>query len=209
MPVSFWSSAFPISCGGTGFLPDSRDSSTRRRMRCCSRSSRQACQRAWAFCRIPSLSTFPIGPFGPLAHACAPENENRVVIKSAVTSSATVTRFAPHKLNPVRSPLEKSSPNNPPGGTAPRTSQMCHSESRVGSESNSNAKPTTVATCESIARLRSHRHPKTRIAAGNRNAANPKIWKRPSEPYAPTGPIQFCVAAFSVAETFNAASFGE
>src|SRR5216684_1696368 len=26
---------------------------------------------------MPILSTFPIGPFGPLAHACAPENENR------------------------------------------------------------------------------------------------------------------------------------
>src|SRR5260370_12305656 len=208
---SFRSSAFPNNCGGTDLLPDKRDSSTRRRRRCCSRSSRQACQRAWAFCKIPSFSTFPIGPFGPLAHACSPEKENRVVINRAVTSSATATRFPPHRLNPVRSPLDRSSPSNPPGSTAPRTSQTCHRESSVGSESSSMPKPATAATCEPIALLRNQRQPNTRIAAGSRNAANPKVWKRRSAPYAPAGPIHFRAGLPSdpAALTLSAASFGE
>ena len=77
-------------------------------------------------------------------------------MNNAVTSSATATRFAPHKLNPVRSPPEISVPTNPPGGTAPRTSHTCHSASSVGSESSSNTNPATVAICESIPRLRNH-----------------------------------------------------
>ena len=35
-------------------------------------------------------------------------------MNNAVTSSATATRFAPHRLNPLRKPPERSSPSAPP-----------------------------------------------------------------------------------------------
>ena len=179
---SFNTSAFPINCGATGFLPERRDSSTRRRMRRCSRSSRQACQRAWAFCRIPSFSTFPIGPFGPLAQACAPAKENRVVMKIATTSKAGATRYAP-RFRLASNPLETSAPTKPPAGMAPRIAGMKdRRETSAGRERRSNPYPASVATCESIARLRNQRQPRTRIAAGSKNAANPNIWKKRSAP---------------------------
>src|ERR1700676_1725141 len=95
---------------------------------------------------------------------------------------------------------------------APRRAGMKdRREISAGRERRSNPYPATVATCESIARLRNHRQPRTRIAAGSRNAANPKIWKRKSALYAPAGPIQFRAGLLSGpgALTLNAASFGE
>ncbi len=132
-----------------------------------------------------------------------------MVINNAVTSNATATRFAPQRLKPLRRPPDRSSPSAPPARIAPRTSQICHKERIAGSESSSNANPMSVATCDSTARLRNQRHPRTKNAAGSRKAANPKTWKRPSAQYAPTGPIQFWVTALSGAETLNAASFGK
>src|ERR1700687_2551728 len=77
-----------------------RVSSTRRRMRSCSRWFRQLCQRACAFCSKPSFSTAPSGPFGLFAHACVPANEKLVVMKSALRKIANAIRLAPQKLNP-------------------------------------------------------------------------------------------------------------
>ncbi len=132
-------------------------------------------------------------------------------MNNAVTSSATATRCAPHRLNPVRRPPEMSSPRIPPGGTAPRMSHTCHNARMVGRETSSSANPTSVAICESIALLRNHLHPRTSSAAGSRNAAKPKIWKSRSAPKAPAGPIQFRAGVPSRpgALTLNDASFGE
>jgi len=62
-----------------------------------------------------------------------------------------------------------------------------------------------------MARLRHQRQPSTKIAAGKRNAANPKTWNSKSEAYAPTGPIQLFVTPPSrgCALTLNDASRGE
>ena len=76
---------------------------------------------------------------GPLAHACAPEKENLVVMNNAVSNSATATRFAPMGLKPVRKPPETNEPSIPPGGTVPRTSGKCHNVSSDGSASNKSA----------------------------------------------------------------------
>ncbi len=113
---SFVTAAVPNDCGATGFRPEIRVSSTRRRIRSCSRSSRHECQRAAAFCRIPSLSTAPIGPFGPVAQACVPANENLVAINNAVKKAPRRPAVAPQKLNPVSKLLEISDPSIPPGG---------------------------------------------------------------------------------------------
>src|ERR1700686_1297420 len=107
---------------------------------------------------MPNFSTLPSGPLELLAQACAPENEKRVVINSAVIKTARATRLAPHKLNPVSSPLETRLPSKPPGGTAPRISGKCHSDKSEGSASKSSAYPISVAISESVARLRNHRH---------------------------------------------------
>ncbi len=129
----------PTACGDTGFRPERRVSASRLRSRSCSRVPRHARQRACTFCRMPSFSTAPMGPFGPLAQACAPEKENLVVMNKAVNKSATATRFAPMGLKPVRKPPETNVPSIPPGGTVPRTSGKCHNVSSDGSASNKSA----------------------------------------------------------------------
>src|SRR5580693_6382033 len=136
---SFNKGELPKDCGVTGFRPEIRVSSTRRRMRSCSRSSLQEFQRAAAFCKIPSFSTAASGPLELLAQACVPAKENRVVMNREVKNSATATTVAPQKLNPVRRLFERSDPSIPPGGIAPRSWGKCQSERREGSESSRSA----------------------------------------------------------------------
>ena len=131
-------------------------------------------------------------------------------MKIATTSKAGATRYAP-RFRLASNPLETNVPTKPPAGMAPRMAGMKdRREISAGRERRSNPYPASVATCESIARLRNQRQPRTRIAAGSKNAANPNIWKKRSAPYAPTGPIQFFAAPPSGggALTLNAASFG-
>src|ERR1700682_3035862 len=132
-------------------------------------------------------------------------------MNSDVKKSATATSRAPQKLKPASRPLEMSDPANPPGGIAPRTSGKWQSASREGSDSKRSPYPASVAHCESIARLRSHRQPTTRMAIGNKNAPNPNTWNIRSALYAPTGPIQLRTALPSETcrLTLKAASCGE
>ena len=168
---------FAVSTGTaalpTGLRPSRRLASTLRRMRSCSRRARQSCHFACAFCRMPNFPTAPIGPRGPLAHACVPLNEKLVVRKVAVIKSAIVTITAPHVLKPASSALASNLPSIPPAGIAPRTSGKGIRANKEGRETSNNAYPNTVAFCDSTGRLRNHFIPNQRIAIGNKNAGNP------------------------------------
>src|SRR3981081_4206885 len=128
-----------------------------------------------------------------------------------VKKSATATSRAPQKLKPASRLLEISEPVNPPGGIAPRTSGKWQRANREGSDKRRRPYPTSVATCESIARLRNQRQPTTRSAIGNKNAPKPKTGNSKSALYAPTGPTQLLTAPPAEASrlTLNAASRGE
>src|SRR6202030_3832214 len=116
----------------------------------------------------------------------------------------------PTELNVLCSAPETSVPSNPPGGIEPRTSGICQSASKAGSDNTSSAYPASLIRAESRARLRNQRSPSAKIPIGNRNAGYPNPWNIKSALYAPAGPIQFRAGWVSggAAETLSEVSCG-